>query len=167
MITYIIGMLLFLTLCAIGARTFIKQRKHKKKQLAIASAYDRIIRESRLAIESSEFLCYRYIGLDKRNRKLLLIDHCNEERQEWCLPLSEIEESKIIYVKDELQGIKNILLELWNKRNNKPVQFCFFNKEYDSLIELPSLSRKAIHWKTRVDIHKNPRSRRLESEYVL
>lgn len=167
MIAYIICSCLLLILCAFGAKAVLKQTRHKKKQLAIAISYDRIIRESKLSIEYSDFLCYRYIGMDKRNRKLVLIDHCNGEKQELCIPILEIGDSKIIQVKDQSQGIAAILLELRNKRNNKPVRFCFYDKQFDPLVELPSRSRKAIHWKTRVDLHKHPGNVSLEADYVL
>jgi hypothetical protein len=167
MITYLIGSAFILILSVLGIRSIIKERKHRKRQLAIANTYDRLVKESKLAIEHAEFLSYRYIGLDKRNRKLLLIDHCNREKQELCIPLVEIGESKIIHVKDATQGIKTILLELRNRRSNKPVQFCFFDKDHDPVIELPTLARKAINWKTKVDIHKRPGNVSREAEYVL
>jgi len=167
MLTYIVCSAFILMVSAIGMRSIIKERRHKKRQLAIASTYDRLVRESKLTIEHAEFLSYRFIGLDKRNRKLLLIDHCNREKQELCISLLEVGESKIIHVKDTAHGVKTILLELRNKRSNKPVQFCFFDKEYDSMIEFPTLARKAINWKTKVDIHKRPGNVSLEAEYVL
>ena len=76
-------------------------------------------------------------------------------------------ESKIIHVKDEAENTKNIWLELRNKRNNKFMRFCFYDRDFDPIIELPSLSRKAIHWKTRVDIYKRSGNFSLEAEYVL
>ena len=167
MITYLVGSALILVLFAIGLRSIIKERRKKRKQLAIANTCNRFARESKLAIAYSELLNYRYIGLDKKNKKLLLIDHCNSEKQELCISLQEIEESKIIHVKDEEHGIKAILLELKNRRNDKPVQFCFFDKEHDPVIGLSILARKAMSWKTRVDIHKNPGSAGLQPEYVL
>jgi hypothetical protein len=125
------------------------------------------MRTSRLAIEDADFFNYRYIGLDRRNKKLLLIDHCNREKQELCVPLPEIGESKIIYVKEDDHGIDHILLELRNKRTGQRVQFCFFDKEKDPLIELSMLARKAVNWKTRIDIHKHPGNGCARSEYVL
>ncbi|MFL5788424.1 MAG: hypothetical protein ACJ748_10265, partial [Flavisolibacter sp.] len=78
-----------------------------------------------------------------------------------------IGESKIITVKDELQNIKEVQLELGNKRNKKTVRFCFYHKELDDHIKLTSLSRKAIHWKTKVDIHKHRGNLNFEADYIL
>lgn len=167
MIIYIIGTALLLLVGVLAARGLFKYRRQKKKNLAIASSYDRLVRNSKLAVEFSDFFSGRYIGLDKRNRKLVLIDHCNGEKQELCIPLSDVADSEIIHVKDESDGIKTILLELINKRNKKPVRFCFYDKEFDPVITLPSLSRKAVHWKTRVDIHRHPGNFSLKGEFVL
>lgn len=150
-----------------GISLFIKEKRRKEKQLRIAEAYERIVRQCKLAVEYSEFLCNRYIGLDRRNKKLVLIDHCGNEKQEQCISLHEIGESKIIHLSDESKNIRCISLELIHKRNNKPVRFCFFHKDYDAAIELPSLKRKAIQWKTKVDIHKHRGIAGPEAEYVL
>jgi hypothetical protein len=167
MITYVIGSLLISLLSITVIKKIAKERRHKRKHSGIAKAYDRLTREFKLAVEYSEFINYRYIGLDRRNKKLLIIDHCGDQKEELCVPLSEIGDSKIIRETDESQFIKTILLEFRNKRNNQPFRFCFYNRNVDRPGELPSLSRKAIHWKTKVDIHKRPGSVSLEGEYVL
>lgn len=167
MMTYIVISILIIGFSAIGIKAVIKEQKHKRKQLGIAEAYDGFVKQFKLAVDYSEFLCYRYIGLDRKNRKLILIDHSGDEKQEQCICLHEVGESKIIHAKDEDQNIKSVLLELRNKRNNKPVRFCFYSNEHDPLVELPSLSRKAVHWKTKVDIHKHRGSVSFEAEYVL
>jgi len=167
MLTYFVIIILLVAFAAIGIRALIKERINKRKQLRMAEAYDRFVKQFKLAVDYSEFLCDRYIGLDRKNKKLILIDHSGYEKQEQCVCLQEVGESKIIHTKDEDQSIKSVLLELRNKRNNKPVQFCFYNKGHDPLVELPSLSRKAIHWKTKVDIHKHRGNVNFEAEYVL
>ena len=167
MIIYIAGSALFLVVGIIGARAIAKHWRQENKQRAIASSYDRLVRNSKLSVEFSDFFSGRYIGLDKRNRKLVLIDHCNGEKQELCIPLSEVADSEIVHIKDESEGIKTILLKLINKRNNGQVQFCFYDKEFDPVLTMPSLSRKAFHWKTRVDIHRHPGNFSVKGEYVL
>lgn len=160
-------LMITLGLSTIGISALVKEKRRKRKQLQIAAAYECLVRKCKLAIECSEFLCNRYIGLDRRNKKLVLIDHCGYEKQEQCISLHEIGESRIVHLNEESQNIQFIVLELINKRSNKPVRFCFFNKDYDSAIELPSLKRKAVHWKTKVDIHKQSGKVGLEAEYVL
>lgn len=167
MITYIIISVLSIAFSATGIMALIKGKRHKRKQLQMAEAYDGFVKRFKLAIDYSEFLCYRYIGLDRRNKKLILIDHSGDQKQEQCICLREVGESKIIHTKDEDQNTKSVSLELRNKRSNKPIRFCFFSKDHDPLVELPSLSKKAIHWKTKVDIHKHRGNASLEAEYVL
>jgi hypothetical protein len=167
MIIYIVISIIISVFFAIGIKMLIKERRHKQKQFGIAEAYQRFMREFKLAIDYSEFLCYRYIGLNRKNRKLILIDHCAGQKQEDCICLQEIGESKIIYSKDEAQNTKNIWLELRNKRNNKSMRFCFYDRDFDPIMELPSLARKAIHWKTRLAIYKRSGNFSLEAEYVL
>ena len=167
MVTYIILISLIVGLTAVAVRALLKGKRHKQKQLRIAEAYDRIVNQFKLAIQYSEFLSYRYIGLDRKNRQLILIDHSGDEKQEKCISLYEIGDSKIIHEKDESQNTKTIMLELKNRRNNNAVQFCFYNSDHDLAVELPSLFRKAIQWKNKVDLNKRRGSIHLEAEYVL
>ena len=167
MITYLAISILIIAFSAIGIKALIKEQKHRRKQLSLAKAYERFVLQFKLDVDYCEFLSHRYIGLDRKNRKLILIDHRGNEKLEQCICLYEVGESKIIHAKDEEQNITSVLLELENKRNNKTVRFCFYNKDYDPLVELPSLCRKVIHWKTKVDVHKHRGSVSFEAEYVL
>lgn len=167
MITCIIITIVTLALSGFLLSPMIRNRAYRKKQKTIALAYDRLVRECKLAIDYSELLRCRFIGLDRRNRKLLMIDHSGTNKQEICISLPEIGESRIVHVNNGTKGIKSIFLELKNRRNNKLAQFCFYNQQHDDVNELTSLSRKSIHWKTKVDIYKYPGNVYLETEYIL
>jgi uncharacterized protein (UPF0332 family) len=68
MIAYLIGSLLTSLLFIIVIKRIVQERRHKKKHSGIAKAYDRLIKEFNLAVEYSEFINYRYIGFDQRNK---------------------------------------------------------------------------------------------------
>lgn len=154
MITYILGAVIILLLCLAVIIPAIKQKRRKKKIQSLTSACQRLVKEGRLAIEYSEYIGYRFIGMDRRNRKLLLIDHSNEHRQELCIPLLQIGDSRVVTEEDGSTGLKAVFLELKNKWNNKILRFCFYDRKEDSEWLLPSLCKKAIYWKTRVDNYK-------------
>jgi hypothetical protein len=90
MIIYIVISIIISVFSAIGIKMLIKERRHKQKQLGIAEAYQCLMKQFKLAVDYSEFLCYRYIGLDRKNKKLILIDHCDGQKQEDCICLQEI-----------------------------------------------------------------------------
>jgi hypothetical protein len=167
MITYLVISIIIIAFYAIGIKAVIKERRHKRRQLGIAEAYERFARQFKLAVDYCEFMSGRYIGLDRRNRKLVLLDHSRYDQLEQCICLYQVGECKIVHEKDESKNMKRVWLQLKNKRNNKLVRFCFYDQEFDPLVELASRVRKAIHWKTKVDIHKHPGNHRVEAEYVL
>ena len=167
MITYLILILVGVAITAASAGAFFKGKRHKQKQLRIANSYKRFITQFKLAIDYSEFLNYRFIGLDRKNRELILIDHCGNKIQEECISLYEIGESKIIQAKDESLNTKSIILELKNRLNDHCVQFCFYDSDHDLKVEMPSLFRKAIQWKSKVDLHKHRGNIYMESQYIL
>lgn len=159
--------LIIITLSIIIIRVVVKNRKYKGKQVGIAKAYEQLVRRYRLRVDYSECINCRYIGLDRKNKKLLIIDHCSSQKKEQCISLIETGDCKIVREIDEADFIQSIFLELGNNGNGNTVQFCFYNRKRDSENELPSLFRKAIQWKTRIDIHKRSASIGNEAEYVL
>jgi hypothetical protein len=149
-------------------RIFIKEERQKKQRRQLGLAYDRLVKQVKFFIEHSELLNGKIITLDRKNKKLLLIDHNQTEKQEECLSLLGVETCKIIEVKDEADGcISKIFLELNHKRSNKITRFSFYDDSYDLITELPALARKARSWKHRINLHKYPGRVNFELEYVL
>lgn len=149
-------------------RLLLRERQRKKQQRELATAYDRLVKKHKLFVEHTDLLSDKIIGIDKRKKMLLLIDHSAGTKQEFCIPLQDIAATKIVEKKGEQkEGIKAVLLELKHTRNNIRTRFCFFDEKQNDLSELKSLSRRAIHWKNRVDLHKHPGSVNHELEFVL
>jgi hypothetical protein len=149
-------------------RIILKEKTQNKKQRQLGLAYDRLIKKGKFSVEHSELLNGKLIALDRKNKKLLIIDHNQIEKQEECLSLLGVESCKIIEVKHAADAcIKKIFIELNYKQNNKITRFYFFDDSYDLITELPTLARKAKFWKHRINLHKYPGRVNLELEYVL
>ena len=148
-------------------RIFLKEKRQKKKQRQLGLAYDRLVKQVKFSVEHSELLNGKLIALDRKNKKLLLIDHNQTEKQEECLSLLGVESCKLIEVKSADACIKKIFLELKYKWNNKITLFCFYDDSYDLITELPALARRAKFWKHRINLHKYPGRVHFELESVL
>lgn len=156
-----------IVVCGVSLKVFIKERKRRQKQLRLEEAFERLVYQHKLAVEYSEFFDNRYIGLDRKNRKLALIDHSGKEKREQCISLFQIEESRIVHVKDDSGNITSVLLELRRKHSNELLQFCFYNSVSDRVRQLVPLSRKTIQWKNKIDLYRRRGSVNYEAEYVL
>jgi len=166
--------LLLAGLCIAGIPAFyllriIHKRHYQKKiQKALGITYDRLVRNAKLSIDHSEILHAKMIALDRRNKKLLVIDHNMKQKQEECIALLGIQSCRVIEIKSKAnEHIQKINLELKHKRADKITSFCFYDAACDPVNELPFLARRARSWKHRLDMHKYPGSVRLELEYVL
>jgi hypothetical protein len=149
-------------------RILRQQKAKQKRQLELGIAYDNMTRRHKLAIEHSDLLKGKVIALDRKNKKLLLIDHNQTSRQEEVISLLGIEACRIKEEKDAKdQCTGKIFLEMKHKWNEKITRFCFYDDAYDPLTDLPSLARRARYWKNRIDLHKYPGHVCLELEYVL
>ncbi|MFL5740204.1 MAG: hypothetical protein ACJ75B_08300 [Flavisolibacter sp.] len=145
-----------------------KAKKKKKKHLQLCLAYDRLVKQVRFVVQHSELLKSKIIALDRRNKKLLIIDRNHREKQEECISLLGIENCRVIEIKYSSNScIKKIFLELKSKWNNKITRFCFYDDSYDLITELPALAKSAKLWKHRIDLHKYPGSVGLQLDYVL
>jgi hypothetical protein len=149
-------------------RIFRKERVRKKKHLELGLAYDKLVKQMRFSIQHSELLNGKLIALDRRNKKLLVIDHNQIKKQEECISLLGIENCRIVEEKDGPDGcINKIFLQLKFKWNDKITRFCFYDDSYDLITEMPTLARRAKFWKDRIDLHKYPGSVGLQLDYVL
>lgn len=149
-------------------RILRKEKIKKKKQLDCEYAYKRLVKQAKLSIRHLEKLDGKIIGLDTRNKKLLIIDHNKENKQEQCISLSGIETCKIVEEKYEAETlIRKIFLEFKHKWTGEIIRFCFYDNSHDLIINLPSLVRKARSWKNRIDLHKYPGNVYFELDYVL
>lgn len=145
----------------------IKEQKKKKTWLALAKAYERLLWDNKLTVEHSEILNEKVIALDRRNKKLILIDHNRLQPMELCISLGDVVATRIVETRDEMQEcIKSINLEL-QSRSGHAVQFCFYNVQQDDLFSLKPLKRKALQWKTRIDVHRNSGNVNMQMEYVV
>src|SRR5688572_10521752 len=122
---------------------FLKEKRQKKKQRQLGLAYERLVKQVKLSVEHMELLNGKLIALDRKNKKLLLIDHNQIEKQEECLSLLGVESCKMIEVKHGADAyIKKIFLELKYGWNNKTTLFCFYDDSYDLITELPALAEE-------------------------
>jgi hypothetical protein len=149
-------------------RIFRKENSRKKKQMELGLAYDRLVRQAKLSIEHAEMLEGKLVALDRKNKKLLLIDHNQVPRQEDCISLLGIESCRVIEVKKNPDAhTRKVILELKHKWIERITRFSFYDESSDAVTELPLLVRRAKSWKHRLDLHKYPGSVGLELEYVL
>lgn len=150
-----------------GLRHWQKEGQRKKRHQALARAYEQLVLKSRVAIEHTEIIGNRVLALDKRNKKLVVIDHNEPGKQELCIPLTAIGETMILEEKNKEENTERIFLTLKQRRCNTLHKICFFDYRHDPLLDFPHLSRRALHWKTRVDIHRSSGSTALPQEFVL
>lgn len=136
-----------------GIRLMRKEKHRKKKQLDLARAYDRLVLRNKLSIEHSEVLGDSILALDRRNNKLLLVDHSKTGRQEVCIPLTAIAAVKIIKERNAGGHIKKIWLQLKNSNGNI-YRVCFFDETSDPVFGLLRFSRRALHWADRINSDK-------------
>ena len=164
---YLIIMMIIGLPALYGIREIIKEKRKKRRQLSLAMAYDMFVLKNKLSIEYIDILENKVIAIDRKNKKLVLIDHTEQNKQELCISLLQVASCNIIEERDgQEKCIKKIFLEI-NLRPHMYHRFCFYDDSKDSVTELPSLSRRAMHWRNRVNIHRFPGTVTIEQEYVL
>jgi hypothetical protein len=153
---------------ALIIRMLYKKRKENKKQRDLAGAYDRLVRENKLSIEETHVSNNRVIGLDRKNKKLLLIDHTAYIKQEQCVSLDQLDSCEITREKDEAKKCTiRFFLELNYKRNKGKLKFIFFDESEDNIIEKPSLMKRAEYWKRKINLYMKRDKIRTTFEYVI
>ncbi len=135
-----------------GIRQMIVHQRRRRKQLSLAMAYEKLVLDNKLSIEDIDISDNKVIALDRKNNKLVLINHSGADHQEQCIPLLQIASCNIIEERDEQEkNMEKLVLQLMNKRNNMYYSFCFYDAGLDATTRLPSLSRQALLWKNRIN----------------
>jgi hypothetical protein len=139
-------------------RNWFRQRRRKSTQKRLAARFNRLVLQNKLVIEYSEIISGLLIALDRKNKKLLVIERSKNNRQQHCVPLTAVSTVSVARETDQKGGIQKVFLVLKQKRSGKTVRICFFNNAFNNAAELLRLSRCALHWKSRVELYKSPGS---------
>jgi hypothetical protein len=143
---------LFIAIGAVMVRIFYKEGLERKKQLNLARSYDRLVLKNKLSIEETHVTGSRIIGLDRKNKKLLLINHSSAVKQEECVALEQLDSCTMVRESDEVTACTTrLVLELKLKRNKGRLKFVFFDESEDKIMEKPSLVKRAEYWKRKID----------------
>jgi hypothetical protein len=150
-----------------GIRQLIKERQRKKKQITLATAYERLLLQNKLIPWRYEIMSDSVIALDRKNKKLVVVDSRKATMRQYCIPLRTIGETRIVKERNTNGDIQKIELQLMQKRGGMVYSICFFDAAHDRVTELPHLAKQAIVWHTHVNLHKRPGIMPIEQEYVL
>ena len=136
--------------------------------MQLAKAYDRLIRTHKLSIEDIDIFDDKAIGLDRKNKKVLLVAIHPETKLERCIPLHEVIGCKVKQTKDKhTNRVTTVSLDIACKRSRKNVEFSFYQTGKNRSSQLPHLLNRADYLKRRIEHTQYRGSRNHELEYVL
>ena len=135
--------------------------------MALANAYQGLLLQHRIIVDHYEIIGNRVFAFDRKNKKLIVVDHTGPAKQEGCLSLSLVAETQVLKEKNKSGHTEKIFLQIKVKRSGVGCRLCFFDQSHDDIIELSAAARRAMIWKNRIDLHKYPGSVSLGREYVL
>ena len=141
--------------------------RKRKRHLTLARAFERYLKTHKLSIEETDYFDNKAIGLDKKNKRLLLIDHSSRIKEAYCICLQKLHICEVKKIKDPAsQSVSKIVMEFLD-RDNKLHAFTFYDRTYNKRHEKPLLSTRAEYWKERINRHKSNGDKYANMEYVL
>ena len=160
-ISIIIILILSLVIILIR-RSLLQKKRTQIRREKLVNAFHKIAFQNKLVVEHFDLIDNRLFALDRINKKMIVIDHTGNEKQELCIPLVAIQSSNFNIEKTAEENTEKIFLYLYFKGNRKPESICFFDHSHDHITQFPFLSRKAINWKNRIDIYRQFRTTGVE-----
>lgn len=152
----------------IGFVYLYRAQKLKKEEQALGAALDRMMKKHKLSIELTESFNRRALGIDRKNRKLVWIDHSNDNKQEICFSLLGIMTCIIDNKNDDTNSkIEKVNMIIHHKRSTIPSVLSFFDGAHDRVQEFSNVLKKARQWKNKIDTYKYPGNIHIEQEFVL
>lgn len=167
MIFILLAIALVLVLTIVG-RLIYRELQEKRRQVNLAKTYERLVMKNKLSIEETYVFNNRLIGFDRKNRKLLLVDHNSTTRQEECITLPQLDYCEIVQVKNKTKNsTARLFIELNYKGTQEKRRFIFFDESIDKIVEKPSLAKRAEYWNRKINLHTNRDKSYPNSEYVI
>src|ERR1051325_7318792 len=111
MIPIALALILFGLMAYYGIRQVRHEKQKKKRRLALADAYYRLISQHRIVVDHYEIIGNRFVVLDRKNKKLIVIDHNETGKQEMCISLLAVSETRIIEEKNPNGHVGKIFLQ--------------------------------------------------------
>ena len=167
MIPVLLGLLLVGPVAYYGIRHLRNERQRKNRQVALANAYQNLVVQYRLLVDHYEIIGNRVLAFDRKNKTLLAIDHSRDLKQETCIPLLSIAETRIVEERNREGHVEQIFLQLKHRWSDLLYRICFFDHSCDDNVELPASARRASVWKNKIDNHKYPGPILSGQEFVL
>jgi hypothetical protein len=147
-------LLLFSFILYLGLKALFENKHDQKNALALKVALDRVIKRNRLLISEIDIFGNKVIALDRKNSKIILVEHRNNVTWEKCFSLRELESFNITKNTHPLTGcIQKVVVELNFSNNRDLVYFTFYDDSNDRIQELPSRIKKATYWKRKIQHH--------------
>lgn len=150
-----------------GLRLMTFEEHQKNKQKRLANAYQRLLLQHRIVVDHYEIIGNRVLAFDRKNKKLIAVDHNGPTKQEHCISLLSVSTTSIVEEKNKNGYVERIFLHIKHKRSDASYRLCFFDQAYDNIVDLPCSARCAVMWKNRIDVHKYSGTVPLGQEYVL
>lgn len=148
-------------------RQLSTEKSGKEKKLKAVQAFNRLVLQNRLSIDRCEMIGDRILALDERNKTLLFVDYNGKINHTYVIPLRLVVKASVREEKNVNGNIEKIVLELKGEEDTLVYRLNFFDHACDAVPDLLPLSRKALHWKSRIDMHRRPGKFSLEQEYML
>ena len=152
----------------IAAHRLLRANRRRQTRLQLARAYDRNIRMHKLSIEAIDILEDKAIGLDRKNRKVLLVAIAPETKLERCIPLQEVTACNVKQTRNQnTSRVVAVTLDISCIGSNSSVQFNFYEAGKNRPAQLPHLLAKAEYWKRCLEPAQYRGRHNYELEYVL
>jgi hypothetical protein len=152
----------------IGLLSLYRERKQGAQKMALGKAFNRLTQEHKLSVEQTDMFHKRALGLDRKNRKLVWIDHGSTQKQEICFSLLSVSSCTIAEVKDGFTAkIQKVKMIIHHRRTPTPSLLIFYDATRDRREDAAALLKKARLWKNKIDLYKHPGNIHLEQEFIL
>lgn len=161
-------LLLLSFLLYLGFKAMFENKHDRRNARELKVALNRVIRRNRLVISEIDAFTNKVIAIDRKNDKLVLVEHRNNVIWEKCFSLGELKSCNISKETDHLTGCTQKVVMEFNFINSRELAyFTFYDKSNASVHELPSRIRKANYWKNKIQHHLNSVRAGNRLEYTL
>lgn len=143
-----------------------KRKKQIKKDLK--KTIRQSAKENKLQVVAVHFFHSKAIALDRKNKKLVFVNHHKEVVDQVCIDLETLVFCRIVRIEDESsKHVEKVFIEVKNKGLDEVSKLVFYDRFFDNIRAKATLIREAEYWRNKINLHKKSMNFNYAFEYVL
>lgn len=146
----------------------LEEKRKKQVKKGLKKTIDQLAKGNKLQVVEIHFFHRKAIAIDRKNKKLVFVNHHKGFVDQICIDLETLVFCRIVKIEDESsKRVEKVFIEVKNKGINEVSKLVFYDRSFDNIRAKETLIREAEYWRNKINLHRKSMNFNYAFEYVL